>query len=164
MQHRDALISDLPAIIEIYNSTVPGRMVTADTEPVSVESRLQWFHEHGPHKHPLWVVEKEETIAGWLSFQPFYGRPAYSATAELSIYIDERYRRHGFGRYLIQQAMEEAPRLGLRTLLGFIFAHNQPSVQLFQAYGFQQWGHLPKVAELDGVERDLLIYGLRICP
>jgi len=36
---RTALESDLPAIVEIYNSTVPSRMVTADTEPVSVESR-----------------------------------------------------------------------------------------------------------------------------
>jgi L-amino acid N-acyltransferase YncA len=36
---RDADEADLPVIVEIYNSTVPTRMVTADTEPVSIESR-----------------------------------------------------------------------------------------------------------------------------
>jgi len=28
--------------------------------------------------------------------------------------------------------------------------------------GFGQWGHLPGVAELDGIERDLAILGRRI--
>ena len=31
---RDATLADLPAIVDIYNSTVPMRTVTADTEPV----------------------------------------------------------------------------------------------------------------------------------
>lgn len=34
---KNATLEDLPTIIEIYNSTVPGRMVTADTEPVTIE-------------------------------------------------------------------------------------------------------------------------------
>ena len=44
---RYASEADLPAIVAIYNSTVPSRMVTADTEPVTVESRLAWFREDG---------------------------------------------------------------------------------------------------------------------
>ena len=39
----DAAFQDLPIIIDIYNSTIPRRMVTADTEPVTVESRKKWF-------------------------------------------------------------------------------------------------------------------------
>ena len=39
MQIRDATIQDLPAIVDIYNSTVPTRLVTADTEPVLAGSR-----------------------------------------------------------------------------------------------------------------------------
>ncbi|MDB5833890.1 MAG: phosphinothricin acetyltransferase, partial [Caballeronia sp.] len=52
---RDATLDDLPGIVAIYNSTVPSRLVTADLEPVSVESRLAWFHAHGPKARPLWV-------------------------------------------------------------------------------------------------------------
>jgi phosphinothricin acetyltransferase len=55
-----------------------------------------------------------------------------------------------------------APRLGLKTLLGFIFGHNEPSLRLFEVFGFQRWGILPRVAELDGVERDLVIIGRRL--
>ena len=50
----------------------------------------------------------------------------------------------------------------LFVLLGFIFAHNEPSLRLFEKLGFARWGCLPRVAELDGVERDLVIVGLRI--
>jgi L-amino acid N-acyltransferase YncA len=42
----DAVEDDLPVIVEIYNSTVPSRMVTADPEPIPVESRRAWFFEY----------------------------------------------------------------------------------------------------------------------
>jgi phosphinothricin acetyltransferase len=52
--------------------------------------------------------------------------------------------------------------MGLETLLAFVFAHNEPSVALFERLGFSRWGHLPRVARLDGVERDVLILGRRV--
>jgi len=159
---RDAEYSDLPRIVEIYNSTIQSRMVTADIEPVSVESRKQWFDEHSPSQRPLWIVEYQGAICAWLSFQSFYGRPAYKATAEISIYIHEDYRGQKLGKYLIQRAIESCPRLQIKTLLGFIFGHNEPSLKLFSTFGFEKWAHLPNVAELDGIERDLLILGKRV--
>lgn len=160
-QHRLATLADLPAIVAIYNSTIASRQVTADLEPISVASRQQWFAEHQGTR-PLWVVEGDGQLLGWLSFSSFYGRPAYARTAELSIYLAEAARGQGLGRYLLEAAISSAPGLGVDNLLGFIFAHNLPSVGLFEAYGFQRWGHLPRVAVLDGVERDLLILGKRL--
>ncbi|WP_027363865.1 GNAT family N-acetyltransferase [Desulfotruncus alcoholivorax] len=54
---RNACQNDLPAIVDIYNSTIPSRMVTADTSPVTVASKVAWFHEHEPEKRPIWVME-----------------------------------------------------------------------------------------------------------
>ncbi|NEU81028.1 GNAT family N-acetyltransferase [Nostoc sp. UIC 10630] len=162
MTIRHATETDLPAIVAIYNAAIPSRMATADLEPISVESRLLWFKARSPSQRPLWVIEVEGVIAGWLSFQPFYGRPAYNKTAEISIYIAPQFHRCGLGRQLLGQAISESRSLGLNTLLGFIFAHNQPSLNLFKTFGFQPWGHLPKVAEIDSVERDLVIMGLRV--
>jgi L-amino acid N-acyltransferase YncA len=162
MKIRDATIEDLEAIVAIYNAAIPGRMATADLEPVSVESRRGWFREHAPGSRPLWVLEESGAIRAWLSFQSFYGRPAYHATAELSVYVAADAQRHGYGRTLVGQAMTAAPSFGLRTLLGFIFGHNAPSLALFRSFGFETWAHLPRVAELDGVERGLLILGKRL--
>lgn len=162
LSHRLATREDLPRIVAIYNATIPSREVTADLEPVSVESRQHWFDQHRPESHPLWVVDLDDQVAAWLSFSSFYGRPAYRRTAEISVYVDMPWRAIGVGRYLLGQAIAAAPSLQLDTLLGFIFGHNERSLRLFERVGFQRWGHLPRVAVLDGVERDVVIVGLRV--
>lgn len=161
--YRDATFQDLPVIVEIYNSTVASRIVTADTEPVTVESKVNWFHEHSPAKRPLWIIEDDNhQILGWVSFQSFYGRPAYNATVEISIYLDPGQRGKGLGKLVLQHCIEVAPAYGVKTLLGFIFAHNKPSLSLFYKLGFKDWGTFPNVANLDGVERTLKILGKRV--
>ena len=162
MKIRDAVATDLATIVNIYNSTIPERIATADLTPVSLESRQIWFQEHSPVHRPIWVVELNDSVVGWLSFQSFYGRPAYEQTAELSIYVAINYRGQGIGKTLLEKAIKKSQSLGINNLVAFIFAHNQPSLQLFSKYKFQQWGYLPKVAVLDNIERDLVIMGLRI--
>lgn len=159
---RHATETDLAEIVAIYNAAIPSRMATADLEPVSVESRLGWFKGRSPVHRPLWIIEVDGIIAGWLSFQSFYGRPAYHSTAEISIYISPNYQKCGLGKQLLTKAIQESPNLGIKTLIAYIFAHNYPSLKLFQSFNFQRWGYLPEVADLDGVERDLVIMGLRV--
>ena len=159
---RDATEADLPAIVEIYNATIASRMVTADLVPVTIESRTAWFRSHGPATRPLWVAVEHDRVCAWLSFGWFHDRPAYHKTAEVGIYVAESHRRRGVGRALLEKAIADAPACGIRTLIALIWAHNVPSLQLFEAYGFERWGHLPAVAELDGIERDLIIAGRRV--
>jgi phosphinothricin acetyltransferase len=159
---RDATAADLAAIVAIYNAAIPGRLATADTEPITVESRNAWLAAHAPSTYPLWVADADRAIAGWLSFQPFYGRPAYRATAELSVYVSPSQQRRGIGRALVAHAVDHSAALGFTTLLGFVFGHNAPSLALFTAFGFERWGHLARIAVLDGDERDLAILGRRV--
>jgi len=160
---RDARESDLPEIVEIYNSTIPSRMVSADTEPVTVEQRTGWFREHEPRRRPLWVAEVDGTVVGWLSLGDFWDRrAAYHATAEVGIYVKDGHRGRGIGRRLVEEAIERAPELGIEIITAGAFAHNVPSVKLFERFGFEQWALFPEVAELDGVKRDLVILGLKV--
>ncbi|MCT2409435.1 GNAT family N-acetyltransferase [Chryseobacterium antibioticum] len=163
LKFRNADLKDLEKIVEIYNSTIPSRMVTADTENVSVESRKEWFEEHNPETRPLWIIENndQETI-GWVSFSSFYGRPAYNGTVEMSIYMDESCRGKGYGKKVMEHCMIMAPGLGIKTLLGFIFSHNEASLKLFRHFGFEEWGMFPDVAVLDGIARSLTILGKRM--
>ena len=163
LKYRNAIQADLSKIVEIYNSTIASRMVTADTEPVSVENRQKWFDEHDPGKRPLWVIENQDNnVVGWASFQSFYGRPAYDATVEISIYLDVSQRGKGIGKEILDHCIKSAPGFGIKTLLGFIFTHNEPSLKLFRNAGFEDWGILPGIAMLDGVERGLAILGKRV--
>jgi L-amino acid N-acyltransferase YncA len=153
---------DLAAIIEIYNAAIPGRLATADLELISVESRIGWFHAHSPVKYPIWIVDCQGETAGWLSLQEFYQRPAYHKTAEISIYIAPTWQSKGLGKELLRHAIAQCPKLGIHSILGFVFGHNQPSLKLFASFGFEQWGCMPRIAELDAIERDLVVLGMRI--
>lgn len=159
---RIATENDLADIVAIYNTTIPTRQSTADTSEVSVESRLEWFRRHHPDKRPLLVHERDNTVVAWVSFQSFYGRPAYAHTAEISIYISPEYRGKGLGRELLSQSLAMTRQLGIKTVVGFIFSHNIRSLNLFKSFGFEEWGMLPDVAEMDGREYSLSILGKRV--
>jgi phosphinothricin acetyltransferase len=159
---RHAAEGDLAAIVAIYNDSIPGRLATADTAAVTVESRREWFAAFDPASRPIWVAESGGELAGWLGLRSFYGRPAYHRTVEVAVYVAPGAQRRGIARALLAHAIGAAPALGIATLLAFVFGHNEASVALFRAAGFAPWGNLPRVAELDGAERDLVILGKRL--
>jgi phosphinothricin acetyltransferase len=160
---RAARATDLPVIVAIYNASIPGRMATADTDPVTVEQREPWFRESDPGRRPLWVDCNEDGVAqAWLSLRSFYGRPADAGPGEVAGDTTPEARREGRATRLLIHALTEAPSLRIKTLLAFVFAHNRPSLALFERHGFEHWGLLPRVAELDGQERHLAILGRRI--
>ncbi|MEN3370386.1 MAG: hypothetical protein V7609_2529 [Verrucomicrobiota bacterium] len=159
---RDAAEADLPAIVEIYNAAIRGRISTAQLDEVSVEQRLPWFREHSATSHPLWMAEIDGEIAGWLSFNPFIRRAAYRRTAEISVYVGERFRRSGVGKALLEKAIADSPDLGITALIGCIFAHNEPSLQLFARLGFERWGFLPRIALVDGIDRGVVVMGRHV--
>ncbi|MEB3341310.1 GNAT family N-acetyltransferase [Okeania sp.] len=162
MKIRNAELRDLNAIVDIYNASIPSRIAAADLEFISVESRISWYQEHSSDSRPILVVELDNKVIGWLSIQSFSGRPVYKATAEISIYIAPKYQGQGIGKKLLSEAINLSPKLGIKTLLGFIFAHNIPSLNLFKKFGFERWGYLPKVGDLDGNTADLVIVGIHV--
>jgi phosphinothricin acetyltransferase len=159
MKIREAQPEDFEAMRRIYNASIPSRMATADTEPIPARRFRSAMERRDRTRRPVLVSEIEGEVAGFVSLSDFYGRAAYHATAEIGVYVHPEHQRRGVGRALVIEAIERAPRLGLRKLVGFVFAHNDPSVRLLEALGFEQWGRLPGVAELDGRWCDVLILG-----
>ncbi|MFY8172605.1 MAG: GNAT family N-acetyltransferase [Sphingobacteriaceae bacterium] len=156
MQIRIAEINDLAAIVHIYNSTIPSRMVTADTQSVSVAEKTDWFNNF-QEPRPIWVAIENEQVIAWLSFKSFYGRPAYAGTIEIAIYIDEQFRAKGIGKTILQFAIAAAKERNIHTLLAYIFEHNLPSIQFFQKNGFVNYGVLPEIAIMDQKHYSLVI-------
>lgn len=162
LTYRNAELSDLPFIVDVYNSTIASRMVTADLHPIQIEDRLKWFHQHNPTTRPLWIIYQADLACGWVSLSSFYGRAAFNKTAEISIYLHPDFRGQQLGEQIITHVEKQCPLFGIETILSFIFHHNYPSVKLFSRLGYQQWGLFPEVAELDNTKRDLVIFGKKL--
>ena len=160
---RAATEVDLPAIVEIYDQSIPGGWSTADTKPVTVADRIQWFRNFDPAKRPIWVAEIGGQVVAWASLSSFYaGRPAYDATAEISMYISTDHHRRGIGRHLKRWVIEQCPPLGVTTLLSMHFDHNDATARINESLGFEQCGHLREIAVVQGQKRGLVISALRI--
>ena len=159
---RDSTPADLEQIVDIYNASIPGRLATADLAPVSVDSRREWFEGHDSARHPLWVYDEGEGIIGWLSLSTFYPRTAWKATAEISVYVSPDHQKRGVAAVMVNEAISQAPALGLSAIVALIFGHNQPSLSLFRRFGFDDWGTMPEVCDLDGLIADVLILGRHV--
>ncbi|WP_318528778.1 GNAT family N-acetyltransferase [Pediococcus ethanolidurans] len=103
-----------------------------------------------------WLDDKR---AGWVSLSPYHPRAAYHITSEISIYIDRQFQHLGLGTKMVQYAEQKAPSLEIKNIVCLIFDANLPSLGLFKKLGYETWGTLPKVAELDRNLMDLKILG-----
>ena len=159
---RHATIEDLPEIIKIYNEAIKDGISTADSKIVSVEEKRDWFDAHTKER-PLLVKEYHGRIISWISIQPFYPHLlAYSHSARINIYIDKNFLGKKLGQQFLHEAIGYARKYDIKTLLALIFAENAPSLKLFKKMGFKEWGNLNRIATIEGVDKDLLILGLRI--
>ncbi len=158
---RDANGDDLARIVEIYNLSIPGGRATADTSPVTVDSRREWFSQFDSTKRPIWVAEEDGRIVGCIYVSSFYGgRPAYDKTAEVSLYLAPEAQGRALGSSLMRQMIDACPDLGITTLVGMHFDHNEATRHLNARFGFKKLGHLPEIAvvcdQLVGLEISIL--------
>lgn len=164
--------NDLSEILAIYNQSIAGKQATANLTHVTCEEREAWFDEHlNSATRPIYVVRAVATagesaeqtasalIVAWGSYSDLYARMAYHISSEISIYLHQDYHGQGLGSSLMRWMMTQAPSLGINNIVALVFAHNQPSLGLFRKFGFEQWGYMPKVCDMQGFIADVVMLG-----
>jgi phosphinothricin acetyltransferase len=160
---RPATSNDYEPIIEIYNQAVDEKFATADTEHVTIESRKQWFDQHSSYTYPIYIAEENDQVIGWCSLSPHRpGRKALKTVAEISYYVHKSHRRKGVANNLIIHTIEAAKKLGFNNLISILLDMNKTSIYILEKYGFEKWGHLPNIADIDGIVCGQFIYGKRL--
>jgi phosphinothricin acetyltransferase len=156
LQIREAGISDLPGITEIYNEEVLNGVATFDTEIKTIDNRREWLSQHGG-KHPVLVAFINHEMVGWASLTRYSDRAAYNGTAEVSVYIHANHRAKGIGSVLFAHLIKEAELLGLHYLISRITQGNETSIRLHQRNGFTLVGVMHEVGYKFGSYLDVTI-------
>ena len=163
MTIRPATSKNYSEIVKIYNHAVDEKFATADTQHITLESRKDWFAQHSAQTYPIYVAEQDGEIIGWCSLSPHRpGRKALRTVAEISYYIHKDHRRKGVANSLINYTIESAKSLGFKNLISILLDLNKPSIYILEKFGFEKWGHLPAVADIDGVICGQFIYGKKL--
>ena len=154
---RRAAVSDVDAIMEIYNEAILTTTATFDIEPKSREDRLQWFEDHD-QRHPVLVAELEGRVVGWACLNHWNPRDAYQDTAETSFYVKEEHRGKGVGRRLKQAIIDEARQLGYHTLIAGATEGSDASKHLNKSFGFEVVGTFREVGRKFGKVLDVTYF------
>lgn len=155
--------SDLYEIIEIFNQAIRSRFATGFQEEFKPEDMADWFAEHNNTKYPLIVAKSEGKVVGWSIIKPYRkDREAFAGTMEVSYFVHYDYHRKGIGKLLLQGIEKRARELGYSVLVAILMHVNEGSVQLLLKNGFDLWGHLPQVGNVDGTMIDHLYFGKNI--
>lgn len=155
--------SDLNAINGIYNAEVEASTATFDTEPMSEAARMTWLSEHGSPRHPAVVAVLDEAVVGWASTSAWSQRCAYARTAEVSVYVEARFRGRGVGRALLMDLIQRGRAAGLSVLLARVSLGEGPaSVALHEAVGFSRIGTMRRVGEKFGRVLDVELLDLQL--
>jgi len=163
MNIRVAEEKDFSNVINIYNHAVDEKFATADTEYITIESRKEWFAQHSPKTYPIYIAEENGQVVGWCSLSPHRpGRKALRTVAEISCYIHKDHRRKGVANLLITETINFAKELGFINLISILLELNKTSIYILEKFGFEKWGHLPNIADINGVVCGQYIYGKKI--
>lgn len=155
---RDAVIQDLPALLEIYNYEVMHGNATFDEEEKTYEQWKEWF-SHFTGKYPLLVEETEGRIAGYAGVHKLFPKPAYDISAEVTLYIGKEFRGQGIGGSLLRALLERVREDGkLESLFSLITGTNEASIHLHEKAGFTHSGTLPYSGMKFGERLNVEIY------
>lgn len=136
---RLATPKDGEAILHIYKRYIENTAITFETEVPAVEA-FEKRIENILVGFPWLVCEVDDVVAGYAYASKHGERAAYQWSADLSIYVDERYHRRHIARALYR-ALEELLRLqGYYTVWAGVSTPNPRSEAFHTAYGFEPIG------------------------
>ena len=153
---RAAEMRDAAEIARIYLQATQDNLATFENFLVTPEERGRWVNERS-EQYPLLVAELNGRVLGWASLSPYHIRPRIEGIAELLIYIDRDYRRHGVGRELMRAIQAMARARGHFKLIGRFLAHNDAGRTLCRMTGWREVGTHLKHTQVEGRWHDMVV-------
>lgn len=160
---RDAVFSDIPAMLEIYAPFVRDTAVSFEYEVPTEAAFRQRMQEHR-QLLPWLVCEEDGKVIGYAYAGLPFERAAYRWNAEISCYLAPQARGHGVGRQLYERIEQSLTELGYRKLFAVVTSANQASVAFHHALGFRETARFPSVGYKSGQWYDVIWLEKRLQP
>ena len=139
---RDAVLRDVPAILEIYR---PYILQTAITFEYDVPTLAQFEDRFRAitREFPWLVWEEDGSILGYAYASHPYTRAAYSWCAEPTVYLRPEAQGRGIAARLYRQLEELLLKQGYQVLYALVTEENVRSVRFHEKQGYEIRAHFP---------------------
>ena len=158
---RQATMADAEAILNIYAKYISDTTVSFEIEVPTVEE-FQKRMEKIQAQFPWLVCEIDGVVAGYAYASKHAQRAAYRWSADLSVYIDEKYHRRHMADALYTAIYAMLKAQGYYTVYAGVSTPNPKSEAFHLAQGFAVVGVYPNVGYKLGKWCTLTWYGLSL--
>jgi phosphinothricin acetyltransferase len=157
---RSATVNDAAKITDIINWYIENTAINFDTEPWTVEQRIQWIESFNQPGSPyrMLVGESDNEIIGFANNTKFRTRSAYNSSTETTVYTAHDIVSGGRGGKLYEALLESIIQEKFHRAYAVITLPNPASVALHQRLGFKLVGVLDEVGRKFGRFHDTAIY------
>lgn len=147
----------LDDVLGIYNYYVMNSTATFHMHELSKDEMraLVFFKEP---KYTAFVIKHGREISGYAILAQHKAREAYSATADITIYLKPGETGKGIGSKAVGFIEELAKERGFHALIAGICAENERSIALFEKCGFVKCAHYREVGKKFGRLLDVAAY------
>jgi ribosomal protein S18 acetylase RimI-like enzyme len=155
---RRATPEDAPALVAILQGIAAERMLSAISEPWTVDEERTYLESLTPREVVLAAVIDSGEIVG---FQPLelWSRTLTSTAhvAQLGTFLLPRWRRRGVGRILFQSSLTFAREAAYAKMMIQVRAANETAQRFYRQLGFRACGRLKRQVRIDDVEDDEIL-------
>jgi len=138
---RDATLSDISAITNIYRESVLNGVASYEMTPPAEAEMASRFSAIISNGYPyIAAVNADGALLGYAYASAFRTRPAYRFLVEDSIYLAPESRGQGAGKALLAELIRRCTELGFRQMVAVIGGAHPASVAVHRAAGFEHGG------------------------
>ncbi|GDX22202.1 N-acetyltransferase [Actinomycetes bacterium] len=146
MKIREATLSDISAITDIYNEVILKTNAIYRESQVNPDDRVKWFNQRVDSGYPVIVAEINGEIVGYGAFNDFRFGEGYSGTVEHSLHVKSENRGNGVGGVIMAELLAIALKQNRKIMVAGIDSENTRSIEFHKRFGFIETARMPGVA------------------
>ena len=143
---RAAVLSDLPALTDLYNHYIIHTPITFDLDPFGSDGRRAWYDEHAATgRYRLLVAEDAGQLLGYATSSRWRPKAAYDSTVETSVYCRHDATGRGLGTRLYEALFTALASENVHRIVAGMTLPNDASRALHERLGFTHVGDFAEV-------------------
>ena len=138
--------NDREPVIDIFNYYIENGFAAYPEERMPCE-----FFDHllqmiqGYPAFTVRATDKDDLIVGFGFMRAHHPLKTFRRAAETTYFILPEYTRKGIGKSIIKHFIEEAPKLGIDSLLANISSLNEQSLSFHKKMDFEECGRFRRI-------------------